>query len=238
MKTFCDFQEVKNQLNVTIIEIRRLLREGKLLKNVIGGCSLISWESIHIHILHRLSKTPNGYFTVKQVVFVFKIKKEIIESAIVREELKTKKFRGGTIIEKQSLWRWLKVIRACPSIKLDFMKKKNKQIKTKIKVKNTLGIHLRPSGDISEIALIYLPNTTLKLTNKGTTVAGDDVYGIAELCMSYNEWLSVEISGPYADHLLFDLKGAFDHFCQYEKETIPECKYDLAAIKRDFERYG
>ena len=75
MKKFCDFKEVKNKLNVSIIEIRSLIREGKLFKIVMEGCSLISWESIHIHILHRLSKTPAGFFTIKQVAGIFNIDK-------------------------------------------------------------------------------------------------------------------------------------------------------------------
>ena len=85
--------------------------------------------------------------------------------------------------------------------------------------------------------MIYLPYTEITISKDGTKVSGEDIYGVAGLGAAYKDWLSIEITGPYAEHLLFDLKRAFEEFCQYEKDSGPAVKYDLDAIKRDFERW-
>ena len=237
VQKFCTFPETMSILNVTVIEIWRLIRKKTLIRKGVGSAALIGWLSIHQYICQRCRRAPKGYFTLKQIMKMFKIKRAIVEGALDRGELDAKKFNRGIIIEKHSALRWGKFLKECRLIEICNRKSPKSQINTKLKVKNILGIHLRPSGDICEVALIYLPSTTLKLTTGGSTVCGDGLLGVAGLGAAYNDWLSIEISGPYAEHLLFDLKCAFSRFCEYEKERKPNRQYNLASTKRDFEIY-
>jgi len=100
---------------------------------------------------------------------------------------------------------------------------------------------MRPAFDIAQIAMLYEEvKTELKMSLRGLSTSGTPIWDTLALAAVYGDWLTIEITGKYADHLLYDLKLAFEKFCQYEKQplVVPEHKYDIEAIKRDFAIYG
>ena len=83
-----------------------------------------------------------------------------------------------------------------------------KKIKKSVKVKNKLGLHVRPASSI--VKLLQESHSKVTLTYKGESVNAHSIMSIMMLAAPKNACLTISAEGDDADETIKKLEKAFD----------------------------
>ena len=84
-----------------------------------------------------------------------------------------------------------------------------KKLMTKIRVKNTLGIHTRPATAI--VKLLHHCKSNVVFTHKKDTVNAKSILSILMLALHKNAQLTITVEGDDADDVMERLVNAFEN---------------------------
>ncbi|NGX56406.1 MAG: Phosphocarrier protein HPr [Candidatus Anoxychlamydiales bacterium] len=83
------------------------------------------------------------------------------------------------------------------------------KVVTTVKIKNNLGLHIRPAASI--VKMLKNTKCDVTFTYKKESVNAKSIMGILMLALKKNSMITITINGPDADKVMDELTIAFEN---------------------------